>query len=191
MPDAKAPTTAELIAEPAALQIVAPSRRGTDIEIASGVARANAQLKSGLQSIGLSQELVNDGASLAAFAQAQFSSLLHLTSGGLARLYLEMLAEVRKLNKDLEEPGKYEFEEEEMLRKDRSEILKAVIQLSQEVRESSMTAAKIEQIKADEKNGKGGAGAGKPRLGAPPLMAGMSVKTTGNAEVKIGVASGS
>lgn len=180
LPNAKAPTLSEQIAAPEA-PVIAGELVGSEEEIALAMAKADAQLRAGLTTIGLRQESIDEAAALCQFAKLQFDSMMHMVSGGNAKTYIEVLEEVRRINDTLRAGG-LDFEEEQMLRQDRSALLRILLDMGHFTREATLTAAKIEQMRAESGGKKGSRG--KPKLGVSPLMA-TEVTTDGPARVRI------
>lgn len=173
--NAAPPTEAELIAEPPALPALKrpglppPSLPGGEEEKAAALAKANAQLQSGLASIGVEGDELTEAVSMCGFAKLHFESLLHLSNGGMAKLFVSLMAEVKAVTNTINSGGDMEFEEEQMLREDRSALVKHLIDIANYNREAAVAAAKINQLKDPE--------AGKAKKRGKPGFAALEAKT--------------
>lgn len=188
LPNASPPSEAELIACPAHVPLK-PSTPGTEEEMLAAMERADAQVRTGLAAMGIGAEAIEEAVAMAAFARVSFESMGAMVNGGLASLFIELRSEVKKITKRIEttcEDGQpIDFEEEQMLRNDRSAMVKHLIDISAGIREATLTSARVAQIRSEIANGDDKKGArGKPRLGATPLQA-VQIRTTGPTEMRM------
>ncbi len=181
LPNAAAPTEAELLAAPAPL-VVSRSNPGGDSDVALAMEKADQQLRQGLLSVGLDSNEVNTAAAMVKFGSLQVESMLHLSNGGMASLYVKLLTEwsalTTRINDGKDSEGNLmSIEEEQLLRNDRSAITKHLIEIANYNREAAVDSAKIAQMKKEA------GGAGKGKKGKPGFSA-LEVTTSGPARFR-------
>jgi hypothetical protein len=115
-------------------------------------------VRSGFEAIGVTGEALKEALAFRDFGKLHFHDMRHYIGGGMAKLFADLMVEVKGVRKDIESEG--DLEREKMLREDRSRLVKHCIDVYDRVREASVSAAVIEAKKneAKEKNGKGKAG---------------------------------
>lgn len=181
LPNAAAPTEAELLAAPAPLA-VSRSNPGGAGEVSLALEKADQQLRQGLLSVGLNTEEVDTAAAMVKFGSLQVESMLHLTNGGMASLYVKLLTEWSALTKRIDEGKDWDgktmsIEEEQLLRNDRSAITKHLIEIANYNRGAAVDTAKINQMKKE------GAGGQKGKKGKPGFSA-LEVTSDGPARIR-------
>ena len=129
-----------------------------DKNLVRSVRDADEQVRSGFEAIGVTGEALKEALAFRDFGKLHFHDMRHYIGGGMAKLFADLMVEVKGVRKDIESEG--DLEREKMLREDRSRLVKHCIDVYDRVREASVSAAVIEAKKneAKEKNGKGKAG---------------------------------
>lgn len=179
LPDAAPPTEMEIMARPAR----APARRtkeDIDEEIAEASKKMDLQVQAGFGAIGVSGGALDEAVALAKFGRLHFNDMRDFTGGGMAKLFCDLMAEVKEVRKDIE-LNKCDVELTKILREDRSRLVSSLISVYDRVREASMTAAIVEQRKRDAKEAKKVAKPGFSPLASQPAVA---MKVEGNVTIQ-------
>ncbi len=153
LPGTTAPTEQEVIGrKPLALVSVAES------DIVKAVKDADEQVRSGFEAIGVSGDALKEAMAFRDFGRMHFNDMRHYIGGGMAKLFADLMVEVKDVRKEIE--GVHDVEREKLLREDRSRLVKHCIDVYDRVREASVSAAVIEakkqEAKEKKKTGKAG-----------------------------------
>lgn len=147
----------------------------TDKRVAAALIVEDANLKDGLNAIGLSAQATKSAEALQKFHNTHFTKSVEIIGGGMTKTFVEIMSEVEHINERLEEGG-LTLEEEQMLRQDRSRLLEIQGRTYDRSLKASMTQAIIQQKLADA----GGGGAikrGKP--GFTPIVNAIKIESSG------------
>lgn len=113
----------------------------------AAVKAADAQVRAGFESIGVEGEALTQAMAFKEFGRLHFQSMRHYISGGVAKLFADLMAEIKEVNEDIARGT--DLEHEIALREDRSRLVKLTIDVYDRVREASLTAATIEAKKKE------------------------------------------
>lgn len=134
----------------------------TEQEIAEALKKEDAAVKRGLDNMGLPEKVQKLGLALRAFQGQHFKSSLQMVGGGITMQFLSVMAEIQAIDERLAVRFGGDFpltyQEEIMLREDRSRLLIVMSQFSDRVNKAALTQAKIYQMmkKEDNKPGQNG-----------------------------------
>jgi hypothetical protein len=153
--------TSELIQKESETLQVTP----TEAEIAEAIRKEDAALARGLDALGLSASSRDAAMALQKFHNRHFTKAIDMIGGGITKLFLDLMVEIDKINRELETGGLgLGVEREEVLRKDRQGLLEAIGRSFDRVNKATLTQA---IVKSKMESGKGKAGPNKP--GFSPL----------------------
>jgi transposase-like protein len=151
LPNATEPSHVELLARK-------PLPVAEDQEkIVAAVKAADAQVRAGFEAIGVTGDAVAEAMAFKDFGKLHFNDMRHYLSGGMAKLFADLMVEVKDIRKEIE--GVADVEREKILREDRSRVVKHLIDVHDRVREAALTAAVIESKKQEAKAKKKGGNA--------------------------------
>ena len=146
---AKPPTDAETIARPA----LPPTNEETDIVAA--VKAGDTQIQQGFDSIGITGTSLSEAVAFAQFGRQHFGTMREFISGGVCKLFSDLVGDVKKLREEIEDPAiKVDVDMQRMLREDRSRLLKLALECYDRTRQAAYDAAAIEAKRAEARNGK-------------------------------------
>jgi len=150
LPGATAPTDGEVIGRKP-LPVVS----NHDKNLVRAMKDADEQVRSGFEAIGVTGDALKEALAFRDFGRLHFNDMRHYIGGGMAKLFADLMVEVKSVKTEIAKEG--DIEREKMLREDRSRLVKHCIDVYDRVREASVSAAVIEAKKqeAKEKNGKG------------------------------------
>lgn len=181
LPNAQPPTEMQVYAKEAP-----PARLNTDIEAetAEMVKKVDEQVRKGFAAIGVEGDSLEQAMAFRDFGKFHFEGIRQFTTGGLAKLYADMMADIHRLRHDIEQAGGEDLDLQKMLREDRCNLVRLEIQIFQELRESYATSAAIEARKKmiSEANNKKRPGFGPLQPQAPAI----AMKVEGNVTVNDG-----
>tara|TARA_R100000808_G_scaffold1976_1_gene8385 strand:+ start:3288 stop:3983 length:696 start_codon:yes stop_codon:yes gene_type:complete len=155
-------------------EVIAP-----DLGLAEAMAREDANLKYGLEAIGLSKDAQETAISLQKFHNKHFTKAIEIIGGGMTKTFVELMAEVEQINERLASGG-LTLEEEQMLRQDRSRLLEAQGRTYDRAQKAAMTQAVIKHRLADAAGDKN-AQRGKP--GFQPIVNAIKIEADGDVKV--------
>jgi hypothetical protein len=169
LPDFQPPTETETIARPA---LIAPDEE----ELALAVKKSDEAVRRGFEAIGVTGDALTEALAFRDFGQFHFNDTRHYIGGGMAKLFADLMAEIRDCRREIADCGGIEeaLEREKMLREDRSRLVKHAIDVHDRVREAALTAAVIEAKKVEAKDGK------KRRQ---PAFAPLAMQVNGNVTI--------
>lgn len=147
LPGTTAPTEQEVIGrKPLAAVAVRES------DLVKAVKDADEQVRSGFEAIGVTGDALKEAMAFRDFGQLHFNDMRHYIGGGMAKLFADLMVEVKDVRKEIE--GVHDVEREKLLREDRSRLVKHCIDVYDRVREASVSAAVIEAKKQEAKEKK-------------------------------------
>lgn len=147
LPGAQPPSENELIARK---PLTAPVVNQQDIVTA--VKAADDQVRDGFEAIGVTGDALKEALAFRDFGRLHFNDMRHYIGGGMAKLFADLMVEVKDVRADISKEG--DLERERMLREDRSRLVKHCIDVYDRVREASVSAAVIEAKKQEAKEKK-------------------------------------
>lgn len=168
LPGATAPSETEAMASRA---VVAP----TEDELAVATKNSDAQVRKGFDAIGVTGDALTEAMAFRDFGRFHFKDTLHFVGGGVAKLFADLMAEIKVVRKEIETVGP-DPEMQKILREDRSRLVGHTIQVYDRVREGSLTAAAIEAKKREADKNKD-----KPK--GKPAFAALAMNVNGNVTV--------
>lgn len=143
------------------------------LAVVEAVAKEDRALEKGLKGLKLDDDLVNLAVSLRDFQSKHFSRSMELMGGGLVRRYLKIEQAIDKIEVALDALATEDCApealmglalKEQMLRKDRAQLIALQQSAFDRVNKAALTQAIIAQKQADT-NGAGKAKVGKPGFG--------------------------
>lgn len=147
--------------------------------MAEAMDQEDRMVRAGFESMGLKPGVVNLAMSLQAFQKKHFTRAIEVIGGGITKCFLDLMAEVEKINKELENPDLKPWREQ-MLRTDRAALLENMGRTYDRAQKAAMTQAIIKhKLEGDQ------GGTEKPRKPAfGPLIKGNNVQVNLHAEPK-------
>jgi len=158
LPGATIPNQVETIARQP-LPVVNQER-----DLVAAVKKADEQVREGFTAIGVTGDALTQAIAFADFGRMHCATIRHYASGGVAKLFADLMADIKEVRDEIKECDNPD--REKILREDRSRLVGAVINVYDRVRESSLTTATIEAKKAEAREGKN---KGKKSAAFPPL----------------------
>ena len=146
-----------------------------DEEVALAMKRMDAQVREGFEAIGVEGDALREAMAFHSFGRMHFNDMRHYIGGGMAKLYADLMAEIKAVRQEINETEANEVELQRMLREDRSRLVKHVIDVYDRCREAALTAAIIESKKQEKKE--------KVKTKKAPAFP-VLVNVSGNAEIK-------
>lgn len=143
--NAPPPTDEETIARPALLT-------EGERDLSAAVEKADKQVRRGFDAIGVKGKALDQAMAFRDFGKFHFHDLRHYISGGVAKLFADLMADIEDVRKDLEEKMS-DVEYQKMLREDRSRLVKLALDTYDRTRQAALDAATIEAKKLEAKNG--------------------------------------
>jgi hypothetical protein len=156
LPNAQEPAPIEVIARKP-LPVVEDQEK-----IVAAVKAADDQVRAGFEAIGVTGDALAEAMAFKDFGKLHFQDMRHYIGGGMAKLFADLMVEVKEIRRDID--GVADVEREKILREDRSRIVKHLIDVHDRVREAALTAAVIESKKQEAKAKKKGGNAAFPPL---------------------------
>ena len=150
-----------------------------DMRDAEALAREDANLQRGVESMGLSVQAGERAVALQNFYKKHFTSSIGIVGAGSIKSYFEMDADVEKIRDEIEGGG-LTIEREQMLRRDRVALLELQGRSGDRHIKAQMTQAMIKYRIADS-NGEKGQVRGKP--GFTPIINAIKIETDGNVKL--------
>jgi hypothetical protein len=139
LPNTTAPTERDVIGrKPLSVVSVAES------DLVKAVKDADEQVRSGF---GVSGDALKEAMAFREFGRLHFNDMRHYIGGGMAKLFADLMVEVKDVRREIE--GVHDVEREKLLREDRSRLVKHCIDVYDRVREASVSAAVIESKKQE------------------------------------------
>jgi hypothetical protein len=121
-------------------------------DIVAAVKAADDQVREGFEAIGVTGDALKEALAFRDFGRLHFNDMRHYIGGGMAKLFADLMVEVKDVRADISKEG--DLERERMLREDRSRLVKHCIDVYDRVREASVSAAVIEAKKQEAKEKK-------------------------------------
>jgi len=147
LPGTTAPTEQEVIGrKPLAAVAV------RELDLVKAVKDADEQVRSGFEAIGVTGDALREAMAFRDFGQLHFNDMRHYIGGGMAKLFADLMVEVKDVRAEI--AGAHDVEREKLLREDRSRLVKHCIDVYDRVREASVSAAVIESKKQEAKEKK-------------------------------------
>jgi hypothetical protein len=138
------------------------------------------QVAKGFEAIGVTGDALTEAMAFRNFGKFHFADMRQYIGGGVAKLFADLMAEIKVVRKEIEAAPINDVDTQRMLREDRSRLVKHTIDVYDRVREAALTAAVIEskRVEAQQKGVKGKPGFGC--LTAPTV----AMKVEGNVTVQ-------
>lgn len=172
LPGVSPPTEAEVLG-----RSVLPQRSESE-ELSHALAKADEQVRQGFDAIGVQGDALEEALAFRRFGRLHFNDLRHYLTGGVAKLFADIMADVKSTRKDLEETRGKDLQREAMLREDRSRLVSHALNTYDRVREAAVSAAVIEAKKSEARMAQS-----NPRKG--PAFAPLAVKVEQGGNVTI------
>jgi hypothetical protein len=170
--DAQPPEEAETLARPAV-----PAITAKDEALVRAVRAADSQLRDSFEATGIKGESLEQAMAFRQLGQLHFSGIREFVGGGVAKLFADLMADIKDTRKEIEKTSLDDPELQKVLREDRSRLVKMALDTYDRVRQATTDAAMIEAKKQEMKQaGK----KGKP--GFTPL--GVAMNVNGNVTVQ-------
>jgi hypothetical protein len=112
-----------------------------EVEAAHALALEDESVKAGLESIGVHGAARDMALALQKFTRQHFTKAIQILGGGITKQFLEVMAEVDSISKELRQP--LLPEREQMLREDRCRLLDFMLRSYDRGDDAAMTQAKI------------------------------------------------
>ena len=147
-----------------------------DMRDAEALAREDANLKRGVEAMGLSAQAGERAVALQDFYKKHFTNSIGIVGAGSIKSYFELDADVEKIRDELEGGG-LTVEREQMLRRDRVALLELQGRSGDRHIKAQMTQAMI-KYRITDSSGEKGQARGKP--GFAPIVNAIKIETDGN-----------
>ncbi len=151
----------------------------SDMRDAEALAREDANLKRGVEAMGLSAQAGERAVALQDFYKKHFTNSIGIVGAGSIKSYFELDADVEKIRDELEGGG-LTVEREQMLRRDRVALLELQGRSGDRHIKAQMTQAMIKYRIADS-SGEKGQSRGKP--GFAPIVNAIKIEADGDVKV--------
>ena len=148
----------------------------SDMRDAEALAREDANLQRGVESMGLSAQAGERAVALQKFYKKHFTDSIGIVGAGSIKSYFELDADVEKIRDELEGGG-LTIEREQMLRRDRVALLELQGRSGDRHVKAQMTQAMIKYRIADS-SGEKAKSRGKP--GFTPIVNAIKIEADGN-----------
>lgn len=149
--DTQPPDESETLAREA-LPVPAVSDQEVNLALASH--KADMQVRRGLDAIGVQGAALEEAMAFRNFGRLHFEDMRHYIGGGVAKLFADLMADIREVRENIQNDAAIDPEEKRMLREDRRELIGLALKTYDRVREASLTAAVIEAKKREAEDRK-------------------------------------
>lgn len=132
-------------------------------KIADAAAAEDSSLRDGLLNLGVRGDALEMALAMQQVQKKHFTRCIEILGGGITKSSLDVMVEIDKINKRLNEAG-VPLDEQHMLREDRRGLLDILGRFKDKVDKSALIQATVKKLEAEAKSG-GKGRSGKPAFG--------------------------